>query len=400
MKWYPNLANEIVKALDAIFNQKKQGDKVINSLLKSHPKWGSRDRKFVAKILYDITRWKRLYEYLAETNITSNEGKWHVMAAWSILNDISLPDWIEFNKVNSNKILERYYNITDPKIKHSYPDWLYDLFLKHYNTRTEAELEALNQEASVTIRVNTLKTNRGRLQELLSNEGVETYILPEYIDALFLKDRKKLTHLKLFKQGFFEVQDASSQQIAPFTNAKPGQTVIDACAGAGGKTLHLAAQMQNKGQILAYDIYPSKIYELNKRVKRNGVKNLLETGIIDSSIVKKNKNKADILLLDAPCSSLGTLRRKPDLKWKITLEKLQQINVIQKDILHNYETMLKSGGQLIYVTCSILPEENQNMINDFLNKHKNYTFVSDKIILPSTSIGDGFYMAKLTKHTS
>jgi 16S rRNA (cytosine967-C5)-methyltransferase len=115
--------------------------------------------------------------------------------------------------------------------------------------------------------------------------------------------------------------------------------------------------------------------------------------------VAKNKHKADILLLDAPCSSLGTLRRKPDLKWKMSPEKLTEINTIQKNILDNYQSMLKPGGDLIYVTCSIIPEENQEIVKDFLNKHKNYTFVTDKTIMPSTSIGDGFYMAKLKKQT-
>ena len=397
MKWYPNIAAAIIKALEDIFNHQKQGDKVINALLKSQPKWGSRDRKFVAKVLYDIIRWKRLYEYLADADIKTDKGKWAVLGVWTVLNKIDLPDWEEFKRLNPDEIINKYNSLTDEKIKQSVPDWLYDLGQSQLKSDWLTELKALNREAEVVLRTNTLKTTPEKLQKIFYKEGLETYPHQDYPDALFLKNRRKLTHLKSYKQGLFEVQDASSQLVAPFTGVKPGQTIIDACAGAGGKTLHLAAQMQNKGQILAYDIYESKIKELKLRAQRNGVKNIVETSVINNEILKNNYQKADILLLDAPCSSLGTLSRKPGLKWELNPDKLRQINVIQRDILNDYESMLKPGGTLIYVTCSILPVENQEIVKDFLKTRKNYTFVEDKIILPSTSKGDGFYMAKLKK---
>jgi len=397
MKWYPNIAAAIIKALEDIFNHQKQGDKVINALLKSQPKWGSRDRKFVAKVLYDVIRWKRLYEYLSSTDIETEKGKWAVLGVWSVLNQIDLPDWEEFKRLNRDEIIDKNNSLTDEKIKQSVPDWLFDLGQAQLKSDWLTELKELNKEAEVVLRVNSLKTTPGKLQKILEKEGLETYRHQDYPEALFLKNRRKLTHLKSYKQGLFEVQDASSQLVAPFTGVKPGQTIIDACAGAGGKTLHLAAQMQNKGQILAYDIYESKIKELNARAKRNGVKNIVESGIINLNTLKNNYHKADILLLDAPCSSLGTLRRKPGLKWELNSDKLRQINVIQRDILNDYESMLKPGGILIYVTCSILPIENQEVIKNFLETNKNYKFVEDKTVLPSKSKGDGFYMAKLKK---
>ena len=397
MKWYRNLAEAVITALEDIFNRHKQADKIINSLLKSQKKWGSRDRKFVAGLLYDIIRWKRLYEYLSDSEISTNQGKWDVIGAWAVLNNIELPDWEEFNAINPDEILKKYQNTTDEAVKQSVPDWLFDLGQTQLKDQWIETLKALNEEAPVSIRVNRLKTNPNKLRQILLKQGIETYQDSGYPDALFLETRRKLTHLKCYKQGLFEVQDASSQLVAPFTGAVAGDFVIDACAGAGGKTLHLATQMQNKGQILAYDIYPSKITELRKRAMRNGIKNLTESGIIDTKIVKKNYQKADILLLDAPCSSLGTLRRNPGLKWELNPEKIKQINVIQRDILEMYESMLKPGGFLIYVTCSILPMENHLIVNNFLSTHKNYTFVEDKTILPSKSKGDGFYMAKLKK---
>jgi len=397
MKWYRNLAEAVITALEDIFNRHKQADKVINSLLKSKKKWGSRDRKFVAGLLYDIVRWKRLYEYLSDSDISTNQGKWSVIGAWAVLNNIELPNWEEFNDINSDEILKKYQDITDEAVKQSIPDWLFDLGQTQLKDQWIETLKALNEEAPVSIRVNRLKTNPNKLRQILLKQGIETYQDSGYPDALFLETRRKLTHLKCYKQGLFEVQDASSQLVAPFTGAVAGDFVIDACAGAGGKTLHLATQMQNKGQILAYDIYPTKIEELRKRAKRNGIKNLTESGVIDAGIVKKNYQKADILLLDAPCSSLGTLRRNPGLKWELNPEKIKQINVIQRDILEMYESMLKPDGHLIYVTCSVLPMENDRIVKDFLNKHKNYIFVESKTILPSNSKGDGFYMAKLKK---
>ncbi len=399
MKWYPNIATAIIAALDEIFNQQKQGDKVINLLLKKQKKWGSKDRKFVAKVLYDIIRWKRYYEYLSNEKITTLNGKWQILAVWSILNDISLPDWPQFKTVSKKDINYRKTILKDEKIKQSVPDWLFETGLKELGDIWVKELIALNQEAHVVLRVNSLKTTPKKLQAILLKEGVQTYKLPDYPSALFLKKHQKLTHLKSFQKGFFEIQDASSQLVAPFTGVKPGDTVIDACAGAGGKTLHLAALMKNKGILKAYDIFPSKIKELKKRARRNGVKNIVESGIIDQNIIENNKGTADILLIDAPCSSLGTLKRKPDLKWKLNPEKLIKITVNQLDILEKYTEMLRAGGFLIYATCSILPSENTETINNFLKKHKNFTFVEQKIIMPSNSEGDGFYMAKLKKQT-
>jgi len=400
MKWHQNLISEVVKALYEIFNLHKQGDKVIQNLLKSQKKWGSRDRRLVSQILYDIIRWKRLYESLSGHNMETEQGKWEAIAVWAILNKIDLPSWEVFSHLKTDEILQKYHTIGDERIKQSVPDWLFELGQNQIGERWATELKSLNTEAPVTLRVNRLKTTPEELKQILYKQNIETHTHPSYPEALFLTKRQKLTHLPAYKQGLFEVQDASSQLVAPFTEAKPGQTIIDACAGAGGKTLHLAAQMQNQGQILAYDIFSSKIDELKRRAKRNGVKNIVETGVINRQIVEKNKHKADILLLDAPCSSLGTLRRKPDLKWKLNPGKLQKINLIQKDILAEYEKMLQPGGTLIYVTCSILPQENEEIVKNFLQKHKNYTFVAEQTIWPSKNLGDGFYMAKLLKQTN
>lgn len=398
MRWYYNIAQSIIDALHQIFNEEKQADKVVNHLLKSQKKWGARDRRFVAQVLYDVVRWKRFYEVIVDAKIENQEDKWKILAVWSYLHQFDLPDWTEFQSVDVTTIGDSVANIKEEAVLNSIPDWLQNKGITQLGeTLWKNEIAALNKEAEVVVRVNTLKTTRYKLQQKLSEKGIETYRSVNFPNALFLSKRKKITHLPCYQKGLFEMQDASSQLVTPFSGAKPGMFVIDACAGAGGKTLHLAAQMQNKGQIFAYDIYQNKIDELNKRAKRNNVTILKETSIINQEIIKRNENLADILLIDAPCSSLGTLRRKPDIKWKLKPEKISQIKVIQQDILNSYVSMLKPGGTLIYVTCSILPEENQENIMYFLKQNKNFTFVEDKTLLSSVTNNDGFYMAKLKK---
>jgi 16S rRNA (cytosine967-C5)-methyltransferase len=401
MKWYPNIAQAVTEALFTIFVQNKQADKVIVKLLKSNKKWGSRDRKFIAKVLYDIVRWKLLYEYLSGNTLNTETGRWNILAVWAIMNDIPLPDWDIFSQIDKNTILDKYYNLTDEQIKQSVPEWLFNTGIQSLGKkRWIDEIKSLNKEAPVYIRINTLKTNKHNIANIFNRNNIDYEEVTSFPDTMKILSRVKLTQLPAYRKGYFEIQDISSQQVAPFSGVKPGMTVIDACAGAGGKTLHLAAIMKNKGEIFAYDIYSSKIDELKRRALRNGVKNISEAKVITPEIINKNLQKADILLLDAPCSSLGTLRRKPGLKWELNPEKLKQINVIQQNIINDYEKMLKPGGYLIYVTCSILPLENEEIVNSFLKTHKNYTFVVDKTIYPSRYEGDGFYLAKLKKLTT
>ena len=395
MKWFKNTTEAVLKTLYEIFNEKKQADKSIQKLIKTQKKWGSRDRKFVAKVLYDIVRWKRLYEYVTSSDIKTIEGKWNILTAWSKQNDVPIPQWfkktIDFDKINFEQQLPF-------SIEQSIPEWLEKTGKKQMGKeKFEREIKALNIEAPTVIRVNILKTDIDKLQEKLSLQNIKSFSKEKYPHALFIEGKPKLTHLECYKKGWFEIQDASSQEVAFFVNPKPGQTIIDACAGAGGKTLHLACLMKNKGKIYAYDIYPSKIDELNKRAKRNGIKNIVEAQVITDEILEKNKKSADILLLDVPCSSLGTLKRKPGLKWELNPNKLKKINTVQKNILEKYSQMIKPGGQLIYVTCSILPEENEKNIKSFLEQNKNFIFVEDKYIFPSETGNDGFYMAKLKK---
>ena len=231
------------------------------------------------------------------------------------------------------------------------------------------------------------------------DSDIETEFIKDYPDALVLKERANVFLTQAFKDGLFEVQDASSQLVARFLDVEPGMRVVDTCAGAGGKTLHMASLMENKGQLIAMDLYESKLKQLKLRAKRNSAFNI-EYRIIDSTkVIKKLHEKADRVLIDAPCSGLGVLKRNPDSKWKLQPEFIDNIKKTQAEVLENYSKIVKPGGKLVYATCSVLPSENQEQVKHFLTTDigKEFTFVKESKILASECGFDGFYMALLDR---
>jgi len=299
----------------------------------------------------------------------------------------------------SNSIEEKIKSIQSiRKIRESIPDWMDGLGAAELGEeKWEKEIHALNEQAKVVLRANTLKTTKQELQKKLLESEIETEVSLNYPDALILKKRKNVFTSSAFKEGLFEVQDASSQLVAPFLQLKNGMRVIDSCAGAGGKTLHISALMNNKGKVVALDNVQWKLDELKKRARRAGSSNV-ETHCIDSpEDFKRFENTADRLLLDVPCSGLGVLRRNPDAKWKLSLEFIKKVKIVQQKILNDYSIMLKRGGLMVYSTCSILPSENEKQIERFLSEKQNeYELTEQKIIYPSEGF-DGFYMAGIKK---
>lgn len=402
MRLHRNLCFAVIDGLTLIFNEGKYADKVIQQLLKRDKRWGSRDRAFVAETTYDIVRWKRLYAEIAEVKEPfDRDNLWRMFAVWATLKGIKLPDWTYFEKTPTRKIKGRFDELSKiRKLKESIPDWMDALGAKELgDAMWTKEIAALNEQAEVILRVNTLKTTKEKLQAELFDLEIETDFLPNYPDALKLKERANVFQTEAFKNGFFEVQDASSQLVAEFLDVKPGMRVVDTCAGAGGKTLHIASIMENKGQIIALDIYENKLHELKRRAKRNGAHNIETRAIESTKVVKKLYDKADRVLIDAPCSGLGVLRRNPDAKWKLQEDFIEKIKQTQQEILQQYSRIVKPGGQLVYATCSILPSENQKQVDKFLTSEsgKDFTFVKDKKVLAHKSGFDGFYMALLER---
>lgn len=401
MRLHRNLVFAVIDALDLIFNQGEYADKVIEKTLKRDKRWGSRDRGFIAETVYEIVRWRRLYAEIAEAKAPfSREGLFRIFGVWATLRGIALPEWKQFPSVPTRRIKGKFDELSKiRKFRESIPDWMDKLGEKELGKKWNAEIHALNQQAPVVLRANTLKTTKENLREKLSEEGIDTILLKNYPDALQLEERTNVFSTKAFKDGLFEVQDASSQLVAPFLNAKPGMRVVDACAGAGGKSLHLAALMENKGQIIAMDIFPNKLKELKRRARRAGAHNIEPRHIDSTKTIKKLYGKADLLLIDAPCSGLGVLSRNPDAKWKLKPDLLESIKKKQADILDKYSKMLKPGGKMVYATCSVLPSENQMQVKDFLKREsgKDFVLIKEKTILSSESGYDGFYMALVSK---
>ncbi|WP_282044143.1 RsmB/NOP family class I SAM-dependent RNA methyltransferase [Winogradskyella flava] len=402
MRLHRNLCFAVIDGLHKIFNENEYADKAVQQLLKRDKRWGSRDRGFVAETIYEIVRYKRLYAEIANVKAPfDRDNLWRIFAVWATLKGIKLPDWKYFADTPSRKIKGRFDELSQiRKYRESIPDWMDNLGITELGEEFWAqEITKQNEQADVILRVNTLKTNKKDLQLKLQSEEIETEILPNHPYALKLKERANVFKTEAFKNGWFEVQDASSQLVADFLDVEPGMKVVDVCAGAGGKTLHLAALMENKGQVIAMDIYESKLKKLKIRARRNGVHNI-EMKVIDSTKpIKKLHGKADRLLIDAPCSGLGVLRRNPDAKWKLEPEFIENIKNIQIEVLQQYSKMVKLGGKMVYATCSILPSENEKQVEKFLTSEsgKEFTLVKDKSIFAHKSGFDGFYMALLEK---
>ena len=402
MRLHRNLVYTTIDSLNSIFNEGEYADKVVARALKKDKRWGSSDRKFVAETIYEIVRWKRLYSEVAEVKEPfDRDNLWRMFSVWAVLRGYPIPDWKQLEGTPERKIKGRFDELSKTRaIKESIPDWMDALGVKELGEKVWAtEIAAQNQPAKVILRTNTLNTTREKLRAILMDLNIDTDTLPNQPDALVLKERANVFLTDAFKQGFFEVQDANSQLVAAFLDVKPGMRVVDTCAGAGGKTLHLASLMENKGQLIAMDLYESKLKQLKLRAKRNGAFNI-EYKIIDSTkVIKKLAEKADRVLIDAPCSGLGVLKRNPDAKWKLQPEFIDNIKKIQAEVLESYSRIVKPGGKLVYATCSVLPSENQEQIERFLTTEtgKSFTFIEDRKILASESGFDGFYMALLER---
>jgi 16S rRNA (cytosine967-C5)-methyltransferase len=402
MRLHRNLVFTTIDSLMAIFNEGEYADKVVARALKKDKRWGSHDRKFVAETIYEIVRWKRLYVEIAEVKEPFDRDKiWRIFAVWAVLRGYTLPDWKYFEETPVRRIKGKFDELTKTrKFKESIPDWMDELGVKELGEEIwTKELAAQNEQAKVILRVNKLKTTKEKLRAILMDLNIETEFHNDYPDALILTERANVFLTDAFKDGFFEVQDASSQLVAYFLDVKPGMRVVDTCAGAGGKTLHLASLMENKGQLIAMDLYESKLKQLKIRAKRNGAFNIEPRVIESTKTIKKLHEKADRVLIDAPCSGLGVLKRNPDSKWKLQPEFIENIKKIQAEVLENYSKIVKPGGKLVYATCSVLPSENQDQIKHFLSTEigKEFTFVQDRKVLAHESGFDGFYMALLER---
>ncbi len=401
MKIHRHMVDHVVHSLSEIFSQGFRADKVIERALKTQKKWGSRDRKFFAESIYECVRWQRRLLALSKQTFPLDQAgcqrlwlTWAYDVGW-LLNPA---EW-DFDPVEFEKQKKNFEKTATRAEKESIPDWMDELGRTELGDRWDAVLHALNQKAPVDLRVNTLKTTREKVRAALHDEEIDTDLIQTAKDGLTLVERKNVFITKAFHSGFFEVQDRASQLVAPLLDPQPGDRVADACAGAGGKTLHLAALMKNKGRLLSLDIHEWKLNELRLRARRAGV-DIVETRLIESSkTIKRLAESFDRVLLDVPCSGMGVLRRNPDSKWKLSLEDIERMCVLQSEILTSYSRLVKPGGTLVYATCSLLPRENEKQVEAFLAgpTGPEWTVIDKISILPDKGSGDGFFAAKLVR---
>ena len=391
----------IFSALKNIFEKNEYADKAIEKEMRAQKKWDVRERSFVADVTYDIVRnWRLLFAASASEAKLSEKNLWNVFGTYLIFDGYQLPESNYFRGLNEKKIISQLEKLQKVrKIRESVPDWLDSLGEKELGKDWDKIIRALNQKPSTNLRANSLKTTTKELQIILAEEKInDTSLISWSPDAIELKYSRNVFRTEAFHKGLFEVQDASSQMVSEFLNVQPGMRVVDACAGAGGKTLHIAALMKNKGRIIALDVKEKKLQELKKRVKRADVQ-IVEARTIDSSkVIKRLKDTADRLLLDVPCSGLGVMRRNPDCKWKLTVEEIERVKAIQKEILINFSDITKVGGKMVYATCSILPSEGEEQIKWFVKQFSDkWNLLGEKRYSPEVYHADGFYMAFLER---
>ena len=406
MKLHRSLIAAIVSGLHQVFVDGYYADRVVEVQFKEHRKWGARDRKLFARSVFEIVRWWRWFWYLAglpdpehaQPAAITDARLWQVWAAYHMSGGATAPDFPECAGVDSAGLAARRAADPGPAVRAALPDWLYELGAAEVGPAWPALVTALNRPAEVFLRVNLLRCSTAQLQQRLHNEGVETATVADLPGALRLVERRPVVSTAAFRAGLFEVQDAASQRIAPFLEAEPGMRVIDACAGAGGKTLHLAGLMRNKGRIIALDVHEERLTELKRRARRHAI-DIVETRRIEGTkTIKRLAASADRVLLDVPCSGLGILRRNPDTKWKFNPAQLAKLQALQAQVLADYSAMVRPGGKLVYATCSVLPSENHAQVAAFLARNRaTWKLEAEFTLDPARGDYDGFYAARLAR---
>lgn len=366
-------------------NSSRPADKHMEAYFRQHRNMGVRDRGFVAETVYGCLRRRRFLEHVAGAEGTTQAQVLVYLLAtqgWSAraLGDAGFTD--EATAL-ATRVRTLDKNALPLGVRTDLPDWLLERLLVQCGGEAEiiALAEALNQPATLDLRINTLKADRDSVAQQLATEGFATEPTPYSPLGLRRRERAPLFHTTCFQEGLFEVQDEGSQLVCLLLEAKRREMVVDFCAGAGGKTLQLGALMANTGTVYAFDVSQKRLDGLKPRLKRAGldVVRMVTIAHERDARVQRLRGKIDRVLVDAPCTGSGTLRRNPDIKWRPV--DLAEITATQQRILAAAASLVKPGGRLVYVTCSLLQEENQDIVRDFLQHHPEFHALSAPDIL-------------------
>lgn len=392
----PNaLLQGIYSCLDEIISKESYSDKAVANLLKSQTAWGSRDRRTATAIIYDANRNSIRYQYLyqllkfKETEVTEIQ----FLVAIAMLENEALSSRVIIQEEILSKLPSK--EELPAHIQHSVQAWIYETVLKDWGEQTDDILNQLDQPAKVYVRYNTLKTGGMAFSKILDKLKLEYVFHPTVSKAVEIKSRNQIRKSPAFKHGLFEFQDISSQYVIQKCEVKPESTVVDYCAGKGGKTLQLASLMKNTGRLIATDVDTSRLIHLKRRAQKAGVQNL--EIVSNREIQTYQELQADLVLIDAPCTGIGTLKRQADIKFRLEEKELKELVSTQAEILRDASKLVKISGKLAYATCSILKDENEKQIERFLEAHSNFQLESEEYILPEQLDGDGFYLAILKK---
>lgn len=377
-----------IEVLEAIEKSGRPADQVASFYFKSRRYIGAKDRRAVTETVWRVLRRKaRLDWWLARICPDQTDARARVLADM-VIDGGALPDDELFQgphacprpDAEDRKALERlaqeplFHRDQPAWVRGEYPEWLEERLLATYGDALPGHMGAMREEAGIDLRVNTLKADRAKAIAALAAQGVEATPTKLSPLGLRLNRRMALVELLAWRDGLIEVQDEGSQLVALLVDARPGMAVVDYCSGAGGKTLAMAATMENKGRIVACDVAEWRVDKAGPRLRRANVNNVTRrviTGETDKWI-KRNAGSFDRVLVDAPCSGTGTWRRNPDAKWQMTPNDLEEVTASQATILQSASRLVKPGGRLIYATCSILREENEAQIERFLAQHPEY----------------------------
>ena len=411
-------AMEALEEMEANWTEggRAPADAVLNQYFRQRRFIGSKDRGEISRVVYAVLRNEAALNWQLHQGGLPADPRGRVLAEAVLLGGAELEDMkalcdgqqycpprLSEPELGWIKKQARQPLLTDvmpPTVRHHFPEWLMARLESVFGDQLPDAMAALNEEASVDLRVNTLKTSRDELIRALQDAGLEPEPTPHSALGVRLHKRGALFATEAFRAGWFEMQDEGSQLVAALVQAKPGDKGVDFCAGAGGKTLALSAQMKNRGRILAWDTAGKRLGQMKPRLGRAGVSNV-QARVLKSerdNVVKRHRDSADWVLLDVPCTGTGTWRRSPDLRRRTTPEALAEVQAHQRAILESAARLVKSGGRLIYATCSILPEENEQQVEAFLGDHDSFTRIGDDLRLyPHTHGTDGFYGTVLQK---
>jgi 16S rRNA (cytosine967-C5)-methyltransferase len=418
----------------------KPADSLMDAFFRSHKYLGSHDRKFVAESVYGTLRHLRRCEFILQRAIGQEfqilrKKDGFLLLAVTYLVAVDQRPLTSADVVSKDsspafqrgveallKNLSNKYPIAEDNvierigIEYSYPSWIVQrLFAEFGREETEKICQSLNEPAPLTLRVNTLKTTVELCQEVLNKEDVQCTrtALSQY--GLQITQRVNVFSLKSFQDGYFEMQDEGSQILPLLIDPKPTSKILDACAGAGGKTLGFAAIMKNRGEIFATDTNGYRLKELKKRSRRAGAFNIrpLEVATV-GDLPDKFKDYFDVVFVDAPCSGLGTIRRNPGMKWTVTEETVNEVSKKQSGILRQCASLVKPGGRLVYATCTLIKQENEDVVNQFVAEFQQFNLVLPEPmlaklgvkqatsgnfikLLPHVHGTDGFFCATMVK---